>query len=119
MKNETQAPSNTFLRTLAELRRGQEASALSDALTDLVKQVRETGKSGSLTMKLSVRPCADGETLGIKVEHTCKLPKPETKETTFFAGEDNILTRDNPRQKELFTTIEGGKSEPTAVAVNS
>lgn len=116
-----ETPSNTFLRTLAELRRGQEASALSDALADVVGQVLKTGKSGSLTLKLTVRPNADGETLSLKADHTVKLPKPEAKETNFFADDNNVLMRDNPKQKELFKTVEGGAQEekPQAEAVNS
>lgn len=116
---ETEAPSNTFLRTLAELRRGQTASELSDALSLVVGEVLKTGKSGKLTLTIAVRPNADGETLSLKADHSMKLPKPDTKETNFFADDNNILMRDNPKQKELFRTVDGGaQEEAPAKAVN-
>lgn len=115
-------PKNSFLRTLAELRKGGAVTDASNDLAEVIKGVRKTGRPGELTIKLKVRAHADGETITIEDVVTPKVPRKATKATSFFDAEDGTLTRDNPNQPEMFTTIQGGKAEevaaPAQVAAN-
>jgi hypothetical protein len=116
-------PKNSFLRTLAELGRGSAVTEASNDLATLVKAIRKTGKPGELTIKLKVRPHADGESLTFDYAITPKVPRKSGKSTSFYDTEDGGLQRDNPNQPEMFATIEGGKGEEvtpeaTAQAVN-
>lgn len=107
-------PKNSFLRTLAELRKGGAVTDASNDLAAVVKAVRKTGRPGELTIKLKVRAHADGETITIEDSIAPKAPRKATKATSFFDGEDGVLSRENPDQPEMFTSIEGGKGEEIA-----
>lgn len=107
------APSNSFLRTIGEVRKGELVSEASKELAMLVKAVRDTGKSGEMTIKLKIRPSGEAMEI-IGTVPAPKIPKREPKATTFFDGEDGELTRNNPAQAEMFNTIEGGASEQSA-----
>jgi hypothetical protein len=95
--------SNKFLKTIEELRQGGAAHDLGEALTDLVKAVRETGRPGALTVKLTVKPASKGDvnTLLLEDAVTVKRPQPERGATIFFSTDDNGLQRNDPRQPEL------------------
>lgn len=113
MKTKTKAPesapSNSFLRTLGELRRGSLVTEASQTLADLVQQVRKTGKKGKLTLNLTLRPSADA----IEITATCepKVPKLDPKATTLFDTEDGGLQRDDPKQTEMFSVVEGAEAQ--------
>lgn len=101
---------NSFTLALGELRKGNAVSDLSAEMARVVQAVTETGKPGELNLKLIIRPNKDGETVSITDKIAPKIPKPDTKATNFFTGEDGQLTRDNPRQPDIFATIQGGVS---------
>lgn len=117
-------PSNLFLRTIGELRKGSTASEASDELAKVVREVQRTGKPGEVSLRLKIRPSGDGESVRIEDDVTGKCPRLDRKATSFFTGEDGSLHRDNPNQPEMFQLIEGQAqaaaeaSEEPAVAVN-
>lgn len=92
-----------FLGTLKEIRQGQSLHELSEHLASLVEAVRATGRKGSLSYTLTVKPASKGETVTLMVEDavTVKRPNPERGTTVFFAATDNTLQRNDPRQPEL------------------
>lgn len=94
---------NTFDKTLRELRNGECLADASAAFTELVKNVRLTGKKGAFTLKLTITPTVKGDSAVITVEDDVKVtpPKEEKKQSVFFATEDNVLQRNDPRQRDL------------------
>lgn len=115
------APSNAFVKTFCDLRRGALATEASQILAELVLQVRKTGKKGKLKLEMTFRPSADAIEITAVIEP--KIPKHDPKATTLFDTDDGGLQRDDPKQKELFGVVEGGAeteqaSQPLAQAVN-
>lgn len=103
--------SNAFARTLQELRSGYAAAELSEKLQELVAGVRLTGRGGELVFKVKVKPASQGDTTALMLsdEISVRMPKVKNAESIFFAGENNELLRNDPRQKELpLRAIEGG-----------
>lgn len=92
---------NTFSLTLIELNRGKALGELSEALEQLVAEVKQTGKSGELTYTIKIEPLDnDAEQVQLKDEIKLKHPKQKRKETVMFTTEDNRLTR-KPNTPEL------------------
>lgn len=98
---------NAFLAMLAELRKGNTVSEMSDGLAELVKAVRDTGKKGALVLKLEFIPANAGETVLVCADWTTKEPLPNKASTTFFTTDDNLLVRHDPRQREMFGVVPG------------
>lgn len=93
----TTRPFADFLREQA---RGSTHDELSEGLQALVARVRDTGKKGSITLKVAVEPLpkSDGSALVITDEITLKLPEHDRESSLFYADDDNNLRRDDPRQ---------------------
>jgi hypothetical protein len=94
---------NAFERTLRDVRQGYCLSELSEKLTSLVQQVRATSRGGELILKLKVKPASRGEGVALMIEDevTVRTPKQVQPQTIFFATEENLLQRNDPRQREL------------------
>lgn len=92
-----------FSDWLREQRGGDAHDELSAALNELVESVSETGKVGSLTFTLKVKPAGKGDhgTVIVSDATTLKKPQPERGEALFFITDDANLVRHNPRQEEL------------------
>jgi hypothetical protein len=93
-----------FAVFLQDLRDGRAHSELSAGLADLLAAVKDTGKGGTLTFSLKVKPGARGKdvdkviiTDNVKVD----LPKPERGEDFFWVTDSNELSRKHPRQQSL------------------
>lgn len=95
--------SKPFSETLREIRRGELLAELKDKLVDVVQAVTVTGKAGSLTLTINVKPASKGDThqLFVDAKVKTKEPEPEKSSTLFFAGADGELLRKDPRQHEL------------------
>lgn len=107
--------SNSFLRTLGELRRGLTVSDASKDLAHLVKEVQRTGMPGELKLTLKILPSAEGE-VTIKDDVNAKVPRMPRKATSFYTMEDGTLTRENPQQPEMFKLVEGQEEIAPPVA---
>jgi hypothetical protein len=93
-----------FAVFLQELRDGRAHTELSAQLVELLAKVKETGKGGTLTLKLKIKPGgrgADVDKVTISDAITVDLPKPERGEDFFWLTEDNALSRNHPRQQSL------------------
>src|SRR5438067_1695194 len=93
-----------FAVFLQDLRDGRAHAEMSAGLADLLAAVKDTGKGGSITFQLKVKPGARGRdvdkvviTDNVKVD----LPKPERGEDFFWVNDDNQLSRNHPRQQSL------------------
>lgn len=91
-----------FAEVLKDVRDGDLVVELAAKMQDLVARVKETEKSGKLTLTLTLAPLKQGGMLVLRDEIKLVLPEPERQDTTFvFATEDNDLTRRDPRQPKL------------------
>lgn len=90
-----------FTDVITDLAHGQVNQQLTDGLSEVLKAVRETGKKGELTLKLTVTCVNENAVVG--AEWNTKLPKPGAPTTMFFFdGEDGTaITREDPRQLAL------------------
>lgn len=93
-----------FSSTLAEIRGGNCNDEMAEAIAEVTRQVRLTGKAGSVTLKLSIEPATpgDSERIVLHDEVTSRLPKPPQPATFFFADDHNNLSLKDPQQT-LFT----------------
>ena len=94
--------SKLFIQTLAEINAGKLVEELTDQLAELVQHCSATGKVGSLTLKLKLKP-AKGSAAVIHLEHdvSVKIPEFERPADFFFVGKGNDLLREDPRQQKL------------------
>ena len=85
---------------LMKVREGGAIEELRDNLEQLNRSVILTGKPGSITLKISVKP--NGAT-GVMVKDDIKvsIPVPNKEDTLFFVTEEGGLTRRDPRQPSL------------------
>lgn len=76
---------------------------LTYGLHDLIAAVKDHGKAGTLTLKISVAPVGKGDERQVMVTDAVTLKAPEGKRPTsiFFVDSDGNLTRKDPRQPEL------------------
>lgn len=88
-----------IIQTLSEQRKGRMANEASDKLSAVVKACRETGKKGSLTIKLSIRPTASE--MMVSDEIVEKLPRPDNAASVFYDDQEGNLSRTDPNQNEL------------------
>ena len=93
-----------FAVFLQDLRDGRTHAEMSSGLADLLAAVKDTGKGGTLTLQLKIKPGARGRDVdkviiidNVKVD----LPKPERGEDFFWVNDDNQLSRNHPRQQSL------------------
>lgn len=100
---EQAAPGNSFAQVLAQHREGYSLAEASEKLTELVQRVRQTGRSGTITVALKVGPASKGagNALLIHDKITVRLPEMEREATIMFANENHQLQREDPRQRKL------------------
>lgn len=89
-----------FTDTLSALRYGELLDELSDQLNELVTACNETGKAGSLTLTLKLKPSRGGA-IEINDAVTAKVPKLERGSTLMFPTPEGNLQREDPRQMKI------------------
>jgi hypothetical protein len=100
-----------FGQFLHEQRSGLLHDELSETLAELVTACVETGKKGTLTLKVDVKPTKDGVTLLLTDDVKTTLPKHDAKPALFFYDEHGNLLRKDPRQMDLdLKELPGGKA---------
>ncbi len=93
-----------FAVFLQDLRDGRAHSELSAQLAELVHKVKETGKGGTLTLKLKIKPAGRGsdvDKVTIADVIMVDLPKPDRGEDFFWLTSESELTRNHPTQGAL------------------
>ncbi|HYE29954.1 MAG TPA: hypothetical protein VEH27_00870 [Methylomirabilota bacterium] len=98
--NTEEAPANSFIKTLAELRKGAVLNQLSETLAEVNRAVMEHRKGGEVIIKLKLTPSGE-EMINVKASISTKLPVAESKDTAFFVDDDGNLSRNNPNQSEF------------------
>lgn len=91
---------SAFIDNIEMINGGVLLADLDDALTELVKNVREAKKAGSITLTINVRPTT-ARTVAVTAKHAVKAPKPAEIETLFFTTEHGELLTEDPLQHKL------------------
>lgn len=89
-----------FSDTLCALRFGTLTDDLSEALHELTERCTNTGKAGTLTLQLTLKPGKSGQ-IEVIDDIKVKLPKEEKGTTLMFATPEGNLQREDPRQLAL------------------
>lgn len=101
-----------FSDQVSKMNKGSLDIELTEALAELVKQVRATHKKGSISLSLNVQPLSqsDEDVLKITPEIKTNLPKMPQPQSIFWSTADGDMLRNDPTQTELeFTKIEDEK----------
>lgn len=112
--NKTPEPSNAYLATVQRHRGGKALDEASAKLAEVVAAVVETGKAGTVTITLKIAPASRGNgAVTVTDEVTAKIPQSPRPDSFWFASEDGALSKDDPRQKELFVpkAVTGGAAD--------
>jgi hypothetical protein len=95
----------SFALFLTDLNDGQTLAGLTGDLAELLQQVKATGRSGSLTLKVKVAPAAkpgqEVDKITITADRKLELPKPEAPSDFFWLTDEAEPTRQHPRQHAL------------------
>lgn len=107
----------TFADTINVLRYGSLARELDESLRDLVHECCEHGKGGSITLTLALNP-KKGAAFEITDDIKVKKPKPNKGVSLMFPTPDGMLSRNDPRQREIegLHTVDKETGEIVAVS---
>lgn len=92
--------SRNFTDVIGDLQGGRVHQELTDQLNDLIKEVMEHRKAGSISLTIDVKPNAANQ-VEVKDKITVKLPQADRMKTMFFTNEEGDLLRRDPRQPDL------------------
>jgi len=94
-----------FNQFLVDLNDGSTHSGLTSDLQELLQAVQNTGRSGSLTLKIKIASASKGgvsvDKITITADRKLELPKPEQPQDFFWLTDDAEPTRQHPRQNSL------------------
>ncbi|MBF8281293.1 MAG: hypothetical protein HW378_208 [Anaerolineales bacterium] len=109
-----------FLRMMQRHRAGAALSDLSEAMQRITREVMHTGRAGSFTLKLTVKPASKNSSAALVIEDDIKetMPKPERVGSIFFGSDEGDLLRDNPNQVCMDLKTIDGEEEPLRKVAN-
>ncbi|MBF6459831.1 hypothetical protein IU433_12365 [Nocardia puris] len=91
-----------FVDFLVELRRGRVAVELTEALHELIAQVKDTGKPGSLSLVIKVSKQKKTEGMLVIDDNVItKMPPRDRDSSLWFVDHDGNPTRQDPNQLEF------------------
>ena len=94
-----------FSLFLAELNDGSTHSGLTADLMELLQAVKNTGRTGSMTLKIKIASASKGgnevDKITIVADRKLELPKPEQPQDFFWLTDEAEPTRQHPRQHAL------------------
>jgi hypothetical protein len=89
---------------MRDIRKGRAVEQATRLLAEVVRAVDETGKPGSLTITLTVKPeKGGGSQKTIIAAVKAKKPEGDIPEAVFFSDPDGDLHRTDPQQSEMFS----------------
>ena len=97
-----------FADFLREQAKGATHEELSEGLRDLVARVMDTGKGGSISLKITVEPMkgSKGSALVVTDEIKLRLPEHDRQSSLFFSDREGNLVREDPNQLAFDTLRE-------------
>ena len=91
-----------FTDVVRDINGGKFADELTEALAEVVASCTATGKAGSLTVTLKLKPAkGSGRVMTIEQDYKAKAPEFDQPQQFFFVSNGNTLVADNPDQKKL------------------
>lgn len=94
-----------FSLFLVELNDGSTHAGLTADLQELFQTVKNTGRGGSLTLKIKIASAVRGggevDKVTISADRKLELPKPEMPQDFFWLTDEAEPTRKHPRQHSL------------------
>ncbi len=97
--NDTEGEPFNFAEFLAEFGKGATNRVASERMQDIVKACAETGRKGSLTIKIEIGSAGGIAELRAKI--SCTKPEPALPGGVYFATEAGALVEEDPRQLKL------------------
>lgn len=99
---------DSFSAFLCTTNKGRTERELSEAMQRVVSAVQETGKPGSLVLRVDVKPVkgTDGEQVVVTDSVTTKTPKLDRPVSMFFVTNNAGLSRQDPNQRSIFEIAE-------------
>lgn len=93
----------SFSQQLSYINKGTLDAELTEALAEVIKAVRETGKKGAVTLTLncSMLNNRNENTMKISPKVTRSIPELDRAETIMFSTANGDLLRDDPDQHQL------------------
>lgn len=91
-----------FSQHIQYLERGALEADLTERLAELVMNVTQTHKRGSLTLKLDLRYDSGSSSIEILSDVKTKNPEPTRRKSILFPTTMGELVRDDPEQQPLF-----------------
>lgn len=92
-----------FAVFLMALGKGRVYRELCQRLQELTAAVTDTGKPGTLTLTIGIKPQSNTDAVTVSDKVTVKAPALDRPNSIFFVDEDNHhLVRDNPQQQSMF-----------------
>lgn len=102
-----------FSQQIQHLNKGCADDELTERLAEVVKAVRDTGKMGTITLQLKIKPLngKDDDALTVEpiIKHT--IPEIPQKASVLWSTGDGDLLRQDPDQQELDLTVVGSKDK--------
>lgn len=103
--SEKTEPPPDFAAFLTTLNRGRSNRDLSAKLAELVEAIEETGKAGSLTYTIKIKPQKAGGMVILTDEVRASVPRGERPEAVAFIGRNFALLRNPVDQPSLYDEI--------------
>lgn len=100
---EQQQEPRPFATFLLETNKGRSHEELSAGLHEVIAEVLNTGKAGSISYRVDIKPAAGVENMvTITDQIVRKVPRGERATSMFFVDDDGNLCRNDPRQQSIF-----------------
>jgi len=91
---------NSFTELIAQAGGGQLQADLTEAVKEIVRAIRDTGKPGKLTLTIDIKPNNHGSVILLS-KIVKKIPEHSSPQSIFFALDDGSLSRSDPNQIEM------------------
>lgn len=95
------------MHPLSYINKGTLDQELTEALAEVIKMVRETGKKGSVTLTLNCQMLNTRDENTMKITSSVKksIPELDRADTIMLSTADGDLMRDDPSQVQMDLTV--------------
>lgn len=116
--DETGAPGHPLWQFMSNVRKGEFVTEAAEEIAQVVEAVRRTGRAGTVSIKFGIKPQGNSEdgVVFVRDEVVARAPRPEKRDTVFFATDDGRLSRQDPRQSVLPGIREVARKDDVAPA---
>lgn len=104
-----------FTDILRQMRRGAIVEALTARFAEVNAAVKATGKAGSLTLSIKIKPDkGGGRQFELVPSVSFSVPQPDLPASIFFINDEGDLVRTDPDQAEMFGEVPARAYTPPA-----